>query len=154
MAQRFRRQYGSTPLHLAASAASFAVVGWALVQVFDGLHPIDLVLWLIACVLAHDVVLLPLYTLMGTIAYRGLRVEGGAPCRVAALNHLRIPAALSGVLLLIWAPLILGLSERRFRASTGLSTDVYLGRWLLITGAAFMLSAVAFAVRVRRLRSA
>jgi len=153
MARRFQEHYGSRPLHLVAIAASFALAGWALLHVFDGLHPVEVVIWLIAGALAHDLVLLPLYTLMAAIAYRGVRADTGDRARVAALNHLRIPAALSGFLLLLWFPLILGTSESRFKASTGLTTDAYLGRWLLITGVAFTLSAVAFAVRVRRLRS-
>ncbi len=154
MATRFRTEYGSRPLHLVAGLASFALAGWALVHIFDGLHPIEVVVWIAAGTIAHDLVLLPVYTLMSAIAYRGLRVQTGDPRRLAALNHLRLPAMLSGVLLLVWFPLILGLSGSRFAGDTGLTTGAYLGRWLLITGAAFALSAVAFAVRVRRMRTA
>ena len=153
MARRFRNEYGSGPLHLVACAATFALAGWAVIQIFDGLHPVEVVVWLAAGTVAHDLVLLPVYTLMGALAYRGLRVDEAHPRRIAVLNHLRLPAMLSGLLLLVWFPPVLGLSESRFRADTGLSTDAYLDRWLLITGAAFALSAVAFAVRVRRAQS-
>ena len=154
IASRFRAEYGSGPLHLVACVASFALAGWAVIQIFDGLKPVEVVIWLLIGSVAHDLVLFPVYTLMGAIAYRGLRAGGGDPRRVAALNHLRLPAMLSGLLLLVWFPLILGLSETRYVADTGLTTDAYLGRWLLISGAAFALSALAFAVRVRRMRGA
>lgn len=154
MARRFRDEYGSRPLHLVACAACFALAGWALVQIFGGLHPIEVVIWIGFAAVAHDLVLLPAYTLMGAIAYRGLRVAGGDPLRVAALNHLRIPALASALLLLVWFPLILGLSGSRYLADTGLAADAYLGRWLLITAALFGLSALAFALRVRRARTA
>ena len=152
MARRFRYEYGSGPLHLVAIAASFALAAYALLQVLDQPRALDLVLWLAAAVVAHDLVLLPVYSLMALIAYRGLDVSGGDPVRVAALNHVRLPAMLSGLALLVWFPLILGLSDRYERA-TGLGIEPYLGRWLLLTGAAFALSAVLFAVRVRRLRA-
>jgi hypothetical protein len=153
MAARFREEYGSRPLHLVACAATFALVGWALLQIFDGLHPVEVVVWIAAGSVAHDLVLFPIYALMGALAYRGLRVESGRRDRVAVLNHVRLPALLSGLLLLTWFPLLFGLSDPRFELSTGQSTGGYLSRWLLITGAAFALSAAAFALRVRRSRA-
>jgi hypothetical protein len=152
MARRFRYEYGSGPLHLVAVAASFSLAAYALLQVLDQPRALDLVLWLAAAVVAHDLVLLPVYSLMSAIAYRGLRVSRGAPVRVAAINHVRIPAMLSGLALLVWFPLILGLSDRYERA-TALSIEPYLERWLLLTSVAFALSAIAFALRVRRLRA-
>lgn len=152
MARRFRHEYGSGPLHLVAIAASFALAAYALLQILDQPRALDVVLWLGAAVVAHDLVLLPVYSLMALIAYRGLDVSSAEPVRVAALNHVRLPALLSGLALLVWFPLILGLSDRYERA-TALSIEPYLGRWLLLTGAAFALSAVLFAVRVRRLRA-
>ncbi|MDX3357306.1 hypothetical protein PV703_29180 [Streptomyces sp. ME01-24h] len=64
-------------------------------------------------------------------------------------NHLRVPAFLSGVLLLTWFPLVFRLS-RPFEGAAGLTIDVYLGRWLAVTGVLFGLSAVVFAVRLGR----
>ncbi len=151
MARRFRYEYGSGPLHLVAIAASFSLAGYALLQVLDQPRSLDVVLWLGAAVVAHDLVLLPLYSLMAAIAYRGLGVARGEPVRVAALNHLRIPAMLSGLAFLVWFPLILRLSDRYERA-TGLQIEPYLSRWLLLTGVAFAVSGLAFAVRVRRER--
>jgi hypothetical protein len=58
---------------------------------------------------------------------------------------------LSGLLLLIWFPLILRLPAR-FPATTTLSLDPYLWHWLAVTGALFLLSALALAVRLRAAR--
>jgi hypothetical protein len=151
MGARFRREYGAGALHAVAIAATFALSGWALAEALGGLEPWSFALWFAAGIVGHDLVLLPLYSLLGAVAYRGLGVVHGDPRRIAALNHLRFPALLSGLLLLVWLPLVLGLSEHRYLLSTGRSTDGYLERWLLLSGAAFLISALAFALRVRRL---
>jgi hypothetical protein len=64
------------------------------------------------------------------------------------INYLRVPAALSGLLLLIWFPLIFRLPTR-FPATTTLSLSPYLWHWLAVTGALFLLSATALALRLR-----
>jgi hypothetical protein len=46
-------------------------------------------------------------------------------------------------------PLILRLPSP-YHASTTLSADPYVWHWLAVTGALFLLSAVAFALRLRR----
>ena len=150
MARRFRYEYGSGPLHLVAVAASFSLAGWALVQLFDTPNAVNVAIWLGGGVILHDLVLLPLYSLLAAIAYRGLGAARGDALRISALNHLRVPVVLAGVLFLVWFPEILGLSDPRFQHATGRTTGGYLARWLLLTGAMFALSAVAFAVRVRR----
>lgn len=152
MARRFRYEYGSGPLHLVAIAASFALAAYALLQILDQPRAFEVVLWLTAAIVAHDLVLLPVYSLMALIAYRGLDVSRGEPVRVAALNHVRLPAMFSGLALLVWFPLVLELSDRYERA-TALSIEPYAARWLLLTGVAFTVSGVLFAVRVRRLRA-
>ncbi|MFJ1654222.1 hypothetical protein ACIOC2_23190, partial [Streptomyces sp. NPDC088337] len=55
--------------------------------------------------------------------------------------------------LLVWFPLIFALSTP-YPGATGLSMDVYLGRWLAITAVLFAASAVAFALKLRRVRRA
>jgi hypothetical protein len=64
------------------------------------------------------------------------------------INYLRVPAALSGMLLLIWFPLIFRIPSH-FPRTTDLSLNPYLGHWLAVTGVLFLLSAVAFALRLR-----
>jgi hypothetical protein len=64
------------------------------------------------------------------------------------INYLRVPVVLSGMLLLVWFPLIFRIPSH-FPRTTDLSLDPYLGHWLLVTGALFLLSAVVFAFRLR-----
>jgi hypothetical protein len=67
------------------------------------------------------------------------------------INYLRVPAALSGLLLLIWFPLIFRLPTR-FPVTTTLPLDPFLWHWLAVTGALFLLSATALALRLRAVR--
>ncbi len=66
------------------------------------------------------------------------------------LNYIRVPAAFSLLLFVVWFPLILGLSEHFYHRGSGLTTQPYLGRWLAITGVLFGISAVSYALRLRR----
>ncbi len=102
--------------------------------------------WFVGAALIHDLVLLPLYA----AADRALiTVTAG---RTAWVNHIRVPAALSGLLLLVWFPLITGRVSERYASVSALSADGFAARWLLITAALFAGSAVLFAVRVGRRR--
>jgi hypothetical protein len=67
-------------------------------------------------------------------------------------SYIRVPALVSGLLLLMFWPLITRHAEPSYRVASGLGTSVYLGRWLLLSGTGFLLSAVAYALRVRRRR--
>src|SRR5438128_2607357 len=84
-----------------------ALAGWGLVEIFGGLNPANVPIWLFGAVIAHDLVLVPVYSLLAAIATRGLGVASGGSLRVSALNHLRIPAFFSGLLFLVWFPEIL-----------------------------------------------
>ncbi len=64
--------------------------------------------------------------------------------------YVRVPAALSSLLLLVWFPLITGRVSDRYGSVTGLSPDGFLARWLLLTALLFGGSAVLFVLRVRR----
>jgi hypothetical protein len=57
---------------------------------------------------------------------------------------------LSGLLLLIWFPLILRGRGQAFLDTTGNGTEVYLGRWLAVTGVLLLVSGLLYALRVRR----
>jgi hypothetical protein len=152
--RRFRERYGAGPIHLLAVAASFAVAGYALSRALDlTRNPDRIVIWLGGSIAAHDLILFPVYALLGAIA-AGAIVAGRtrSRLRIAALNHLRVPALLSALLLLVWFPLIADKGERSFMRVSGLSKDVYFGRWLTITAVLFAGSALLFAIRLRRLR--
>jgi hypothetical protein len=66
------------------------------------------------------------------------------------INYVRVPAGFSLLLLLVWFPLILGLSAGTYHRASGLSTGPYLWRWLGVTGVLFAAAAVAYALRLRR----
>jgi hypothetical protein len=66
------------------------------------------------------------------------------------VNYLRIPAAFSLLVLLVWFPLILGLSAGTYHRASGLSASPYLGRWLAVTGVLFAGSAACYAAALRR----
>ncbi|RDJ93927.1 hypothetical protein B4Q13_18515 [Lacticaseibacillus rhamnosus] len=104
---------------------------------------------MVAAVIGHDLLLMPLYTLadrsvVAVFRHRPLSLPAGP-----WINYLRVPATLSGVLLLIWFPLILRLPAR-FPVSTTLPLNPYLWHWLAVTGALFLLSATALALRWAR----
>jgi hypothetical protein len=149
---RFVRWYGSGPLHLLVLIASFALTGYAMVRLFD-VQPLEVAIWFVGAALVHDLILLPLYSLADLSALSVLRHRTAEGPTVPWINHLRVPAFLSGLLLLVWFPLILRLASP-YPGATGLSDDVYLGRWLAITGVLFAASAIAFALRLRRVRRA
>ena len=146
----FPRWYGASPLHLLAMLASFALAGYAAAGLLSH-DAIGILVWLAGAVIGHDLLLMPLYTLADRSAAAVLRHRRPAPATVPWINYLRIPAALSGMLLLIWFPLIFRL-PRRFPDTTTLSLDPYLWHWLGVTGALFLLSATALALRLRTSR--
>lgn len=143
----FRRAYGSGALHLIAVVASLALAGYAFLEIADRPAPLNFAVWFALAIVAHDLVAFPLYSLLGAIAGRAL-LPAGETGRVA-LNHVRVPALLSGLALVAWFPLVLGLDAARFEAATGLSADPYLGRWLLLTAVLFAGSGLLLAVRLR-----
>jgi hypothetical protein len=149
MAARFRERYGAGPLHLLAVLVSFAIAAYALERALElTSNPDRILLWLAGSIVAHDLLLFPLYALLGVLA-SGVLLRGRRDrLHVAALNHLRVPALLSGLLLLVWYPLVAGPADRGFMRLTGLSKDVYLERWLLLTAALFAVSAAIFALRL------
>jgi hypothetical protein len=133
-----------SPLQLLLLACSFALAAYAGVRLLDG-DWFGVALWLVGAALLHDLVLLPVYAVLDRALVRGL----GAAGRRAWVMYVRVPAALSGLLLLVWFPLISGMVDRRYRSATGLSPDGFAARWLLITAVLFAGSALLLALRLR-----
>jgi hypothetical protein len=152
----FRRQYGAGPVHLLAALTSFAIAGYALWRVLDIVaEPSRIGLWLVGAILAHDLLLFPVYGLLGAIAAGTIVPEARrSRVRIAALNHLRAPALAAGLLLLVWFPLVAAKAPGTFMRATGQDVGVYFERWLLATAVLFAGSALLFALRVRRLARA
>ncbi len=139
-----RRWYGEGPLHLLLMAASFALAGYAGVRLLAG-DTFGVVVWFVGAALVHDLVLVPLYAAADRLLCRTAGPRSGL------VNFVRVPVFLSGLLLLVWFPLITRQTER-YEPASGLSPDVFLGNWLLITAALFAVSGVWLVVRTLRAR--
>lgn len=143
----FARVYGANPLHLLAMIASFALAGYASTALFHR-NTIRVAVWFVGAAVGHDLLLLPLYGLANLSLTRIWRV-GPRSDSVPWLNYLRFPAVISATLLLIYFPEI----SRRHTAQysdSGLSNHPYFSHWLLVTGVLFAVSAVVYAVGLRR----
>ena len=157
-----RAWYGARPLHLLALLAAFALAGYALRAVVVAHQWRGFAVWFIVAIIGHDLLLFPLYSLADLSARRllpGWTARGGAarpgPAasgqpQVPVINYIRVPAGFALLLLLVWFPLILGLSATTYQRASGLVTDPYLWRWLAVTGVMFALSAVSYALALRR----
>lgn len=136
-----------SPLQILLLASSFALAAYAGVRLLAG-DWFGVASWIVGAALVHDLVLVPLYSALD----RGLVTAAGR--RREWIAYVRVPAALSGLLLLVWFPLISGQVADRYRSAAGLSGDGFLARWLLITAVLFGGSALLLVRRLLRLRSA
>ena len=103
----------------------------------------------VGAIVAHDFVLYPVYTLTDRVIRRlgpGATKRPGPPW----INHVRIPALLSGLLLVMFFPLVLGLGERTYRSATGLDTGPFLGRFVLVAAVLFAGSGLSYLWRLWR----
>jgi hypothetical protein len=145
--RRFLRWYGASPLHLLTMLGGFALAGYGAAELLPN-NSVGILIWLAGAVIGHDLILMPLYTLADRSAMAVFRHRAPSLPAVPWINYLRVPTALSGMLLLIWFPLIFRLPAH-FPASTTLPLDPYLWHWLAVTGALYLLSAAALAWRLR-----
>jgi hypothetical protein len=151
----FRRRYGATPLHLAGHLAAFAIAAFALDRTVSSGDAKLLVGWYVAVIVAHDLIFVPAYCGLDRLARAALaRLPSGATAGVPAINHVRAPALISGLLLVIYAPLISGRAASYYYALSGHQLVHYLRNWLAVTAALFAGSAVIYAFRVARARAA
>lgn len=150
----FHRRYGAGPLHLLSVLGALAVTAYALSRVFGVLgQPLSFFVWFVGAIVLHDLLFLPGYSLLGGAVDRV--VAGKRPpsrVRIAALNHLRVPVMLAGLALLVWFPLVLSTGETTFKAASGRTPDVYLGRWLALSAVLLGGSLLVFLLRLPRLR--
>jgi hypothetical protein len=147
---RFRRLYGESPAQLIVLLASFVVSGYAAARLLDG-DWFWIAVWFVGSAVLHDLALVPLYAVCDRAVRAALRpvLTGSARPRTA-VNHVRVPAFLSLLLLLVYWPLVLRNSAHSYALTTGLGIDVFLGRWLLITAALFVASGVWLLLRLWR----
>ena len=144
----FGRLYGARPWHLLVLLLCFALSAYAVSRLLgDRTALVRIAIWFVGAAVVWDLVLGPLYAL----ADRGL-----APLRRVGLrgvglrNYVRVPALISSLLLIVWAPLIFQRSEEVYRLKAGLVQDPYLERWAAVTVALFALSTLAYVLAVAR----
>jgi hypothetical protein len=150
--RRLTRWYGANPLHLLALVGCFALAGYAAARLVPS-RPLGVAAWFLGAVVGHDLVLMPLYSLADRSAVTAIRHRAARLPAGPWINYLRVPAGLSGLLLLVWFPLILRLGTD-YHASTTLSPDPFLWHWLAVTGALFLTSAALLALRLGRISRA
>ncbi len=146
----FRRLYGSHPLHLLTVIAGLALFGYIVATIKPGtlLNPSvwwqSIAVWFAAAIVAHDLVLFPIYALADRLLVATRRPE----THVSALNYIRVPALGAALTLAVFLPGIIEQGAPTYLAATGQTQEPFLGRWLLLTAAMFGASAVAFSTRL------
>jgi hypothetical protein len=109
---------------------------WALVEVFSvssAKASVGIATWLVAAIVVHDFVILPAYS----AADRAIRRN----------NYIRIPGAISLLLLVVFWGTIGERGERTYTGVSGRTYDGYAARWLLVTAGLFAASALLYLVR-------
>ena len=141
----FRRQYGSTPVHLLAHGIAFVVFAYVALQLSDARGIANIIAWFVAALILHDFVLLPFYS--------GLDRIGKRVAPRGAINYVRAPVAMSLLFLLLFYPPIFGRNDGSFARVAGVEPTGYVERWLLVTAGLFVVAAVLYALRIRRARA-
>ena len=140
------RSYGGPIWTLPVLLGCLVVTGYAAEKILKGPMALRIFLWFAAAALLHDFVLFPAYTLLDRAA-GAIRVTHGTRTR-PIINYIRVPAALSLLLLLIFAPTILGRGSQTFYAASGLGqTDVF-ARWALLSVGFFVVSGAVYLFRL------
>jgi hypothetical protein len=146
----FRHRYGASPLHLAGHLLVFAVAAFAIDRIAAGSSLAKLIALYVGFAIAHDLIFLPAYSGLDRVLRVTLaRLSVRRSVTVPAINHVRAPALISGVLLIIYAPLISGKADDGYFQATGHHLEGYLRNWLLISAVLFLASGVIYALRVR-----
>jgi hypothetical protein len=135
-----RARYGASPVHLLAHLILLPLIGWALLTVLDFRAASNVVLWLVAAVVLHDLLLLPAYSALDRIGQATVR---------GAINHVRVPLGLSLLMLLVFWGTIRGKGEGAYRNVSGLEYEGYVARWLLVSAALFAVSGALYLLRRR-----
>ena len=136
------RRYGASAWHLVGHVAALALAIYAVSRVLDPRlsRGLNYLVWIVGGAILHDFVLAPAYALLDALARR---------LSPRAINYLRFPAAISGAMLLVYFPLILGKADGNYVRSTGQHPSGFALRWLAITAGLFAASALLYGIRRR-----
>jgi hypothetical protein len=149
----FRRRYGASPLHLLAHLVGLAIAAFALTRIFSGGDVKVLLLWYLGLAIAHDLVFVPAYIGLDRV-FRAAIARLPRPIRTGppVINHVRAPAVISALLLIIYFPLITRRNRGWYFELSGHYLTHYLGTWLSISAVLFLASGLIYATRVIRAR--
>ena len=128
------KAYGASPWHLAGHLALLALTAYVLARLMDARAFANILVWFVGAALLHDFVLAPAYLAVDRVVTRAPRL----------VNFVRVPLLVSGLLLLVWFPLILALSSGGFERVAGIPVEGYATRWLGVSAGLFVLSGLAF----------
>ena len=162
LAQLAGRLYGDRLFHLIIVLAALALGAYTIsvLGVRNLFNPTvwwqSIAVWFTVAVIGHDLILFPLYALADRLLAtpgrpRGVKNGGDSaaqrpPRHIPITNYLRMPTLAAG-LLLMFLPGIIEQGAPAYQAATGLTQAPYLSRWLLLTAAFYLASALCYAVR-------
>lgn len=137
--------YGAGPVALVVVPLCLVITGYVLVRL-QGNHQFRRIgVWFLAAILLNDAFLFPLYTALDR-AWQHLASHG--PRGVPLVNFVRVPAAFSLLLFLVFLPSIWGQGQDAYFAASGLGAGRYVQHWLLVTLVMFAASAILYVGRV------
>jgi hypothetical protein len=136
---RWKAFYGAHPLHLLVLLGCLALAGYAALGVLVNPAWPTILLWFLAAIVAHDLVVFPLYAAADRVLTRALPGP--------AINYLRLPLLGAGLTFLLFFPGIVGQGAISYQAATGLTQQPFLARWLLLCAALFGASLLVYLVR-------
>lgn len=126
-------------INLVWMLGAFAMTGY-VVELLQGNPSLPRMLtWFAGAVVGHDLVAFPLYAATDRLSV--------AVLHAAKVNYLRVPAAASALLFVVYLPGIVRQGGRTYLSATGQTQEPFLGRWILLTAIAFGVSALMYVVR-------
>ena len=157
-----RRHYGAGPFHLAGAVGCLAVAGYAVTRVLGQSGWLAIFLWFVACIVLHDLIGWPIYTAADSFLtryqHRRALTMAAAPTGTARsgpdgrtvpwVNHVRFPVVISGLLLVMFFPLVLRSSNNTYESLVGYNEDAYLTNWLVVTALLCVVSVVLYVARL------
>lgn len=126
-------------ISLIAMLSSFALTGY-VIELLQGNPSLPrMSTWFAGAVVGHDLVAFPLYAATDRITV--------AILHAAKVNYLRVPAAASALLFVVYLPGIIRQGGRTYLSATGQTQEPFLGRWILLTAISFGISGLVYAVQ-------